>query len=319
MIFNDRSLTNGELVGSRLIAEYEIQKKLIKNQIKLSQDIYQKQLEELVKSEGAGFESLKQIDQQIELSDKRVVIVKRQLQRHRELSNRGHVSLMILDSSTEQVLKLESERQALVTNRIYQLDRVKKLQQEINLLPERHKNDLNHLRTRLSDIAQKIIQAKGQEEHVIRAPRKGVVDNLQARKGQYIHTNVPLLTLAPSNTRLIARVFVPVEAAGFITKGQALDIRYNAFPFQKFGAYGGVIDDISSSVLLPDELLSAPISATSAVYSLTVILDAQSIYAYGQDVLLKSGMTFSADINVDERTLLEWVLEPIYNMKGRIF
>lgn len=318
-ISNDRSMADGKLLGYRLIEEYEVQEKLLKNQIKLAGHLYEKKLEELTGRIDIAVEGLEQIDQQIETSDKRLDLATRQFARHDQLSDSGHVSLMIKDSSAEQLLKLKGERQALVSNRGYQLDRVRQLQRERDILPDQHRKDLNQLHASLSDITQKILQAKGQDTHVIRASRKGIVDNLQVREGQYVRGNFPLLNLIPNDVRLVARVLVPVEAAGFVSTGQAINIRYTAFPYQKFGAYRGVIEDISNSVLLPSELLSAPISSTSSVYSLSVVLDAQIIHAYGKDILLKSGMTFSADINLDQRTLMEWLLEPIYNLKGRVF
>ncbi len=40
--------------------------------------------------------------------------------------------------------------------------------------------------------------------------------------------------------------------------------------------------------------------------------------AYGQSFELKSGMLFEADIMLEQPTLIEWLLEPIYSLKGRV-
>ncbi len=44
----------------------------------------------------------------------------------------------------------------------------------------------------------------------------------------------------------------------------------------------------------------------------------QSISAYGQSVPLQPGMTLSADIVLEERSLLSWLFEPIISLKGRV-
>jgi membrane fusion protein len=40
--------------------------------------------------------------------------------------------------------------------------------------------------------------------------------------------------------------------------------------------------------------------------------------AFGKAFNLKSGMLFEADIMLEQRTLIEWLLEPIYSLRGRV-
>ena len=40
--------------------------------------------------------------------------------------------------------------------------------------------------------------------------------------------------------------------------------------------------------------------------------------AFGKAFDLKSGMLFEADIMLEQRTVIEWLLEPIYSLKGRV-
>ena len=40
--------------------------------------------------------------------------------------------------------------------------------------------------------------------------------------------------------------------------------------------------------------------------------------AYGEVYPFKAGMTFDADIMQEERKLYEWVLEPLYSIKGKL-
>jgi membrane fusion protein len=40
--------------------------------------------------------------------------------------------------------------------------------------------------------------------------------------------------------------------------------------------------------------------------------------AFGKAFKLKSGMLFEADIMLEQRTLIEWLLEPIYSLNGRL-
>ena len=51
-------------------------------------------------------------------------------------------------------------------------------------------------------------------------------------------------------------------------------------------------------------------------YRVVAALDHSDIMAYGAEQPLRPGMLASADIRVDERTLLQWLLEPLYSIKG---
>jgi membrane fusion protein len=113
-------------------------------------------------------------------------------------------------------------------------------------------------------------------------------------------------------------MLIPVHSAGFIDEGQALNIRYDAFPYQKFGMQSGHILRISKTLILPGELNDAPVIANEPAYLVTAELINETLVAYGEHIQLKAGMTFSADIELSQRTLIEWLLEPLYSLSGRL-
>lgn len=97
-----------------------------------------------------------------------------------------------------------------------------------------------------------------------------------------------------------------------------MDIRYDAFPYQKFGLYEGVVEGVAKTPLLPGELLNTPVHLQEPVYRVTARLSEQGVRAYGQAIPLKSGMTLTADVELAERRLWQWLLEPIFSLKGRL-
>jgi membrane fusion protein len=50
------------------------------------------------------------------------------------------------------------------------------------------------------------------------------------------------------------------------------------------------------------------------LYRVLVRLEQQTVSAYGKPEALKPGMTVDADILLDRRRLIEWVLEPLYGV-----
>ena len=94
-------------------------------------------------------------------------------------------------------------------------------------------------------------------------------------------------------------------------------MRFDAFPYQRFGFINSKITRIDRALILPNEV-QLPIAFQEPVYRLRATLNQQQMQAYGKAFDLKSGMLFEADIMLEQRTLIEWLLEPIYSLKGRI-
>jgi membrane fusion protein len=49
-----------------------------------------------------------------------------------------------------------------------------------------------------------------------------------------------------------------------------------------------------------------------------VALERQTVSALGQELPLRAGMLVNADLLLEKRTLLEWIFEPVLQLKGRL-
>jgi len=320
VINDDRVLANGENLDTNLLREYDAQRKLLEEQLARTQGIYEMQKKDMVNRILSAQKDLNLINEQLSTLQDRQTLVNTQVERFRALKLNGHVSSVEIDNVKTQELALKSDQQALQRSHVLQKNTIEQLQSEQKLLPEKNLDAMDQLHSRLSDVAQKIIQLGGKSAYIVRAPRAGTVNNLQAREGQKANpdNNIPILTLFPGNSNLTAHLLVPVRSIGFIESGQALAIRYEAFPYQKFGIYHGKVLQVSKTLLLPSELLDVPISVREPVYRVTALLNQSNVKAYGKDFSLKPGMALSADISLGDRTLVQWLLEPIYSLTGRI-
>ncbi len=144
----------------------------------------------------------------------------------------------------------------------------------------------------------------------------GTVGDLIINSGETVFPGRALLSLRPNNSDLIARLLVPSRAAGLIETGQAVKIQYDAFPYQRFGVFNGEVLEVSQGVRTPNEI-TVPVMIKEAFYLVDIKLESQTITAQGKDVLLKSGMQLKADIVLEERSLLEWLFEPLLSISGR--
>jgi membrane fusion protein len=95
-------------------------------------------------------------------------------------------------------------------------------------------------------------------------------------------------------------------------------LRYQAFPYQKFGHQPGRVIQVSRAPLPASEGAVAGVPASEAMYRITVALPAQSIDAYGTAQPLAPGMQLEADVMLDRRRLIEWIFEPVLGLSGRV-
>ena len=126
-----------------------------------------------------------------------------------------------------------------------------------------------------------------------------------------------LAALQPKDSALEAQLYAPSRTAGFVVVGQSVLIRYAAYPYQKFGLQSGRVAAVSQSAFASSDLPPALQTqfgrqGTEALYRVTVALDSQSIATYGEARPLKAGMALEADIVQDRRTIIEWMLEPLF-------
>ena len=63
--------------------------------------------------------------------------------------------------------------------------------------------------------------------------------------------------------------------------------------------------------------MKVPLALPEATYRVRVKLDKQTVRSFGNDVELRSGMLVDAEIVRDRRPILEWVLEPLYSIRGK--
>jgi membrane fusion protein len=124
------------------------------------------------------------------------------------------------------------------------------------------------------------------------------------------------MQLSPNQAFLEARLYIPSDQAGFIRTKQQIKLKLNAFPYQKYGMSDATIATVSEHILLPQQLTESPFQVNQPVLIATARLHTDTINANGQQIELKPGMLFSAEVVLSERKLWEWLLNPILSLRG---
>ncbi|MEO0883145.1 MAG: HlyD family efflux transporter periplasmic adaptor subunit, partial [Pseudomonadota bacterium] len=181
---------------------------------------------------------------------------------------------------------------------------------ELQRMRDEHDQKRTDIEQRLSEIDGQVRQTKTNSEYVVAAPFSGRVFSLQARPGQRVEPNQTLLTISPNDAELIAELYLPSRTIALVEIGNPVKLHYDAFPYQKFGIAEGEVIHVSATALLPEELgIASP--TPEPLYRVDVSLAKQTMRAFGNETSLQSGMELSADIVLEDRKLVEWLLEPL--------
>ncbi len=266
---------------------------------------------------------LAHLEREIELQRQRADLAATISGRYRNLLAKGLTAMPRLDEAEQDRLDQAVELETLERNRTLVL------RERLQVEAERRRRPLENatlLATIDRDVAlldQEIAEAEARRESVLTAPVPGIVTGIQVEPGASVVTSVPLLSLVPADAALEAEMFAPGRAIGFVRPGQSVRLRYQAFPYQKFGFYEGTIASVSRAAVSPLELSTGLAGLTSLygqdepVYRLHVELGRQTVTAYGEDVPLQPGLVVEADVLLETRRLFEWVLDPLYTLTGR--
>ncbi|MCO7191330.1 MULTISPECIES: HlyD family efflux transporter periplasmic adaptor subunit [unclassified Pseudoalteromonas] len=313
----ERILTSGSDMNEAILAELIKQKDLVKKNIENQTQLAKVSQEKLDSQINNTAFQLAQTKKQHELLTQRVELSEKRYRDTLALIEKDFVSQSDVESVRDAMLVLQQQAEDLEGRVLSQQESLSQLRLERQQLPLTLQKTEAQLRTQLADINQQITQASAQQSYDVRSHRGGRISSLMVKPGMIAHSTSPLMTVLPENAALEAVLLVPSRAFGFVQEGQNTRIRYQAFPYARFGIYEGTISSVSKSILLPNET-SLPVTLREPAYQVVVSLKAQHAHAYGASVPLQAGMLLEADIMVDKRTLFEWLFEPLYSIKGAI-
>lgn len=255
----------------------------------------------------------------------RVALAQENMNRYQGLRDKDYISVEEFQAKQDVYLNQKLALQSYERDRISKLAELENKQVLLKGLSSKLANDLTGVDRQIAMNQQELIETKARDRLTLKANASGVVTSINAELGQQINPNVPLLNIVPDGSVLEAHLYIPSSAIGFIQVNQPVKLRFQAFPYQKFGQAQGVITSISETTMNQQELSNLGelnqnlnVNQTDAVYVVKVKLNQQSMKAYGENKPLKVGMAFEADVMQEKRKLYEWVLEPLYSITGKI-
>lgn len=261
---------------------------------------------------------------QVESQKRRVKLTGELLHKYRFLATSDAASKQEEMNAEADMLEQKAKLDAYRREEVGLMQEIKAQELSAASLPQRHQTEQSQLERAIADISQEILDFEMRSEQIIRAPRSGYAATPNVEVGQQVDPSKLLMSIVPEHSELYANLYVPSKAAGFIKPGKKVVLRYQAYPYQKFGHAEGVIVSIAKTSLGKQEFAGLGQVFTNLtlpnepVYLVKAKLDRQTITAYGEEKSLQIGMTLEADILHENKKLYEWILDPLYSVTGRM-
>ncbi|WP_217591311.1 HlyD family secretion protein [Burkholderia sp. GbtcB21] len=263
------------------------------------------------------------IDEQIAAQRKRTSIADDAAARYAVLFAQDYISKDQAQQREGDLLDQRSKLNSLMRERASTAQALKETVNNLSGLSLKQQNQLSQIDRSVIDVDRALIESEARREFVVTAPETGTATAVIAEPGQTADTSHPLASIVPTCAHWQAYLFVPSAAVGFIHIGDRVLVRYQAYPYQKFGQYEATVVSIARTALSAAELATSGAPETQnasngTYYRVRVALKSQDVTAYGKAQPLQAGMALQADILQEHRRLYEWVLEPLYSLTGKL-
>ncbi len=146
----------------------------------------------------------------------------------------------------------------------------------------------------------------------VRAPVRGIVKGLSVNTiGGVVASGGVIAEIVPLDRELVVEARLSPSDIGHLKVGQPVSVKVQTFDFARYGTITGQIDRISASTFQDEE--------GATYYKANVVLDRNYVGNNPAKNPILPGMVVDADISTGHRTLLRYLLRPVYESLDRAF
>ncbi|EHL4602831.1 HlyD family secretion protein [Salmonella enterica] len=251
-----------------------------------------------------------------------IKIMKNNMENYRNYQSKG---LITQDQLTNQVALYYQQQNNLLSlsgqNEQNALQ-ITSLESQIQTQAADFDNRIYQMELQRYELQKELVDTDVGGEIIIRALSDGKVDSLSVTVGQMVNAGDSLLQVIPENIEnYYLIIWVPNDAVPYISAGDKVNIRYEAFPAEKFGQFSATVKTISRTPASTQEMLTykgAPqntLGISVPWYKVIVKPEKQIISYDGKSIPLENGMKAESTLFLEKRRIYQWMLSPFYDMK----
>lgn len=253
--------------------------------------------------------TLRAAESQLVKLEKTTAITREQEASSASLYEQGYLAKMDLLNKQKELYSLEQEMEAHKSITEQAKNGILEAQKNLDALKkEREKSILSDIvasEKSIVTIEGEVIKAnKRTDLERLYSPVDGTVNGIASYTiGGVVTPAQPVVTIVPNGMPLIVEAMLLNSDIGFVKTGQEAEVKFDTFPFQKYGIVKGSVTWLSPDAVEDDKL--------GPVYKMKVEMERQSIAVDGMDTLIAPGMSLSVEVKTGKRKIIEFFLSPI--------
>lgn len=178
-------------------------------------------------------------------------------------------------------------------------------------------SSLLEIKNKLKGAEYELLNFKDNQYQLITAPISGIITNIFYQQGQSVQSSKPLVQIIPNHTDLVVRLYIPAREIGFVNLGQTINLKYDAYPSQRFGFYQATIIEINQTILTDDKE-DKPIKIGEPYYKIMAKLKTSYVNVYGRKATLSHGLTLTAIVTGEKKKIWQWIFDPINGFRDAL-
>lgn len=261
-------------------------------------------------------DEINKLNKQIEINEKNKVLLAKEFAIYKNLAKKEYISKIEYLAKEREVNQLDSDLANLSFERNKTVDALKEYEFKLNELnTSLEKDAVGTLNKATDELVQVQYAIKKFQDKVKRSkiysPINGFVKGIEVVPGSVIAQNGILMTIVPAHQILEAETRISTLDIGHIKVGDQARVKILAFDYSRYGNIEGTVTEISATTFF-DEVNKIP------YYKAKINLKEQ--FVKDKKNKLKAGMTVQADIVTGQKTVLQYLIKPIYtNVKTSFY
>ncbi|WP_281078489.1 HlyD family secretion protein [Klebsiella quasivariicola] len=182
-------------------------------------------------------------------------------------------------------------------------------------------NQISSQQNQTNDYKNQLVESNANGNIIIKATTDGRIESLAVTKGQMVENGSSLAQIKPTgNIEYYLILWLPNNSIPYVKPGDTINIRYDAFPADKFGQFPGKVLSISTVPASRQEMSEYTNVNTGtnqqelALYKTIVKIKDKSFNYNGKTLTLSNGLKAQAVVFLEERPLYMWMFTPFYKM-----
>ena len=214
-----------------------------------------------------------------------------------------------ITQSQGEIVSGQKEIERLQAELIHKRTERQRIELEAQQKEEQLKLEISQTETKIAETKNKLAAANSLlEKRSLRSPVAGTVLAFNVvNTGKVVQSGETVAEIAPQGAPLVLSAVLPDREAGFVEKGMAAQVKFDAYSYQDYGVIPGKVISVSPDTKTDEKL--------GAVYRVKIELERNYVTSDLKKILFKPGQTATADIVIKQQRIIDVLLDPIKKLE----